>query len=68
VPPEQHAFLESVLPAPRLGRPEDIAGMVAYLASDEAEWITGQQFCVDGGQLCYLPHLSPFGAQHVGPT
>ena len=35
----------------RLGKPEDIASMVAYLISDEAEWVTGQVLGVDGGTL-----------------
>ncbi|TQV74380.1 SDR family NAD(P)-dependent oxidoreductase [Denitrobaculum tricleocarpae] len=34
----------------RLGRPEDIANAVSFLAGDEAAWITGQVLCVDGGQ------------------
>ncbi len=34
---------------PRLGEPKDIAAMVAFLASDDAEWITGQVFSVNGG-------------------
>jgi NAD(P)-dependent dehydrogenase (short-subunit alcohol dehydrogenase family) len=33
----------------RLGRPEDIAAMVAFLASDDGEWINGQTISVDGG-------------------
>jgi 3-oxoacyl-[acyl-carrier protein] reductase len=33
----------------RLGRPEDIAAAVAYVASDEAGFLTGQTICVDGG-------------------
>jgi NAD(P)-dependent dehydrogenase (short-subunit alcohol dehydrogenase family) len=33
----------------RLGAPEDIAAMVAFLASDDGEWITGQVISVDGG-------------------
>jgi 3-oxoacyl-[acyl-carrier protein] reductase len=33
----------------RMGKPEDIAAMVAYLASEEAGYVTGQQFAVDGG-------------------
>jgi NAD(P)-dependent dehydrogenase (short-subunit alcohol dehydrogenase family) len=35
----------------RLGTPEDIASMVAFLASDDASWITGQVFSVDGGAV-----------------
>jgi NAD(P)-dependent dehydrogenase (short-subunit alcohol dehydrogenase family) len=35
--------------APRVGKPEDIAAMVAFLASDDGEWITGQVIAVDGG-------------------
>lgn len=36
---------------PSAGKPEDIANMVAFLASDEAHFITGQQIPVDGGVL-----------------
>lgn len=35
----------------RIGKPEDIANAVAYLASDGAEWITGQTLSVNGGLL-----------------
>ena len=41
-------ILETV-PLKRLGQPEDIANMVAFLASDEANYITGQVMHVDGG-------------------
>jgi 3-oxoacyl-[acyl-carrier protein] reductase len=37
------------VPLGRLGTPEDLAGIVLYLASDEANWTTGQSFIVDGG-------------------
>lgn len=37
-------------PLKRLGRPEDIANMAVYLASDEANWTTGGIFAVDGGR------------------
>jgi len=36
-------------PAGRFGQPEDIAGLAVFLASDEAMWITGAAFPVDGG-------------------
>lgn len=38
------------IPAGRLGTPEDVAGLVAYLASEEASFITGQLFPVTGGR------------------
>lgn len=36
---------------PTMGQPEEIAAMVAYLASDEARFITGSAFTIDGGQI-----------------
>jgi len=32
-----------------VGRPEDIASMVLFLAGDESQWVTGQAMIVDGG-------------------
>ncbi len=43
------AGLQRAIPMRRLGRPEDIAGMVAFLASEEAGFITGQVISVSGG-------------------
>lgn len=37
--------------AGRLGEPSDVAGAVAYLASDDAAWVTGETVVVDGGLL-----------------
>ena len=42
---------KTMVPLGRLGRPEDVAGAVAYLASDEAAWVTGEVLHVDGGFL-----------------
>src|ERR1700737_2329774 len=39
------------LPLSRMGTPEDLVGMCLFLLSDEASWITGQIFNVDGGQV-----------------
>jgi NAD(P)-dependent dehydrogenase (short-subunit alcohol dehydrogenase family) len=36
-------------PLGRFGRPEDVAGLAVYLASDESSWVTGAAFPVDGG-------------------
>ena len=38
------------LPIPRLGRPEDVAGVAAFLASDDAAYITGETIHVSGGR------------------
>ncbi|MBN1844840.1 MAG: 3-oxoacyl-[acyl-carrier-protein] reductase [Sedimentisphaerales bacterium] len=38
-----------VIPVKRMGQPQDVAGAVAFLCSDEAGYITGQVLCVDGG-------------------
>ena len=38
-------------PIGRLGKPEDVAGIAVYLASDESSWVTGACFPVDGGYL-----------------
>lgn len=40
---------KQMIPLQRFGKPEDVANMVTYLASDMAGYITGQVMCVDGG-------------------
>ncbi len=47
--PEQKARLLGAIPLGRMGRPADIAAAVAWLASDEAAWVTGTTVHVNGG-------------------
>ena len=51
VPAEYVEALVNMLPVGRMGKPEEIAGMVAYLASDEAGYVTGSSFTIDGGLI-----------------
>jgi acetoacetyl-CoA reductase len=41
------------IPMGRLGKPEEVAGLVAYLASDEAAFVTGANIAINGGQHMY---------------
>jgi 3-oxoacyl-[acyl-carrier protein] reductase len=46
---QQRAKLTESIPLGRIGKPEDVAAAVAYLASDEAGWVTGATLHVNGG-------------------
>jgi NAD(P)-dependent dehydrogenase (short-subunit alcohol dehydrogenase family) len=46
---EYRRRLEQTQPIPRIGRPDEIGGIALYLASDDASFVTGQTFVVDGG-------------------
>ena len=46
---ENRSKLEGSKPISRLGQPEDIGGLALFLASDDASFITGQTYVVDGG-------------------
>jgi 3-oxoacyl-[acyl-carrier protein] reductase len=48
---EARAALTGTIPLERLGTPRDIAGMVAFLASDFGAYITGQVLVIDGGMV-----------------
>ena len=49
LPEEQRTRLAAAIPLGRLGEPADVAAAVAYLASDEAGWVTGATLHVNGG-------------------
>ena len=56
--PEEMNKLKSITPAGRTGKPEDIAKVAKFLASDEAAFITGSDILVDGGLANNLQKLS----------
>ena len=49
--PEARRATEAAIPLGRLGQPDDLAGAVLFLASDESRWVTGSTVTVDGGYL-----------------
>jgi NAD(P)-dependent dehydrogenase (short-subunit alcohol dehydrogenase family) len=48
------ALIERTVPMRRQGEPEEMAAAVAFLASADASYITGQTLVVDGGLLCHV--------------
>jgi len=50
-PQEMVADIVKAIPLSRMGQPDDLVGMCLFLLSDQARWITGQIFNVDGGQI-----------------
>jgi NAD(P)-dependent dehydrogenase (short-subunit alcohol dehydrogenase family) len=49
--PEWLALRAKDCPLTRLATPEEIAGPIAFLASDEARYLTGQAISIDGGMV-----------------
>jgi 3-oxoacyl-[acyl-carrier protein] reductase len=48
--PDFYSAILKTIPSGRMGTPEEVAEVVAFLASDRASWITGVCLAVDGGQ------------------
>ena len=47
------SFMVATHLVPRLGYPEEVAKLVCFLASDDASWITGSVYSIDGGSMCW---------------
>lgn len=57
------ARFSAMIPAGRYGRPEEVAALVAFLASDDARYLHGAVFTIDGGFT-----VSQTGCAHGGPA
>lgn len=49
---DMHPIWEGMIPMKRLAKPEEIAPLVLYLASDASSYVTGSDFIIDGGYTC----------------
>ena len=58
--PKKKADIESHIPMGRSGQPEEMAAVAAFLASDDAAYITGQTLFVDGGLTLYPSFRTPW--------
>jgi glucose 1-dehydrogenase len=55
--PQKLAGLESIIPLNRVGRPEEVAEVTLFLASDASSYVTGSTYYVDGGMVRYAQPL-----------
>ena len=49
IPAEAEEPIVATIPLGRMGRPDDVADVVVFLASEQARWVTGQRLFVGGG-------------------
>lgn len=61
--PEKRADMERHIPLMRAGTARELAAVTAFLASDEADYITGQTIFVDGGLTLYADFLTPWSSE-----
>jgi len=52
---QARAFSEKMHPLGQIGRPANVSSLIAWLLSEDADWVTGQVWSVDGG----MAHLRP---------
>lgn len=57
----ENKHVSRLIPLGRAGKPDDVAGLIHYLISDEASYITGETIKVDGGLILYGPDESNKG-------
>jgi len=55
--PQKVATLQRIIPLARMGRPEEVAKVAVFLASDDASYVTGSTYYVDGGMVRYAEPL-----------
>ena len=60
----KQGHISSLIPLKRKGKPDDVAALVNYLVSDDANYITGQTIKVDGGLILYGPNEDPEGGMY----